>query len=497
VLLWPESPQRKARQNLRRALYNLRQAIEIEGSDTPFLLVSRHDIQFSTDSDHWLDVTAFTDLLDTCQTHPHRRLDACADCVARLQAAVDLYRGDFLAGLSVPDSEAFEGWRFLKQEQIHRQAMNALTHLATYHERRRDYEQAGHYLRRQLELEPWREEAHYHLMRTLILSGQRSAAIQQYETCRHILAEELGVEPAAETTALYEQNRTGEIAPHLPVPVSPPHNLPALLTPTFGREAQSRRLAQLVTDPACRLVTIVGEGGIGKTRLALEVATSVCDRFSDGAWFVPLDGLAGDADGDVEDSARRQNEIVSAIAKATGFSFDARQPLQAQLVAYLRTKKLLLVLDNFDHLLAGADVVLRLLQQSPNVAILCTSREPLRFQAEYTFPLAGLSVPDPAGGFEALRANAGVRLFVERADRTPRGFQLTAENAGDVARLCRLVAGIPLALELAAAQVAEHGLSEIIQGIQTALGFPHHPRTGLSRPANDPCGPSLAPPGSS
>jgi len=112
ALLWPEAPQQRARQNLRRALHNLRQALQDPQSETPFLLVSRQDIQFSPASDHWLDVVAFTALLDACgahaHAHPHRRLDACPFCVARLGEAVELYRGDFLAGFILPDSEPFE-----------------------------------------------------------------------------------------------------------------------------------------------------------------------------------------------------------------------------------------------------------------------------------------------------------------------------------------------------------------------------------------------------
>ena len=267
ALLWPDAPQQRARQNLRRALHNLRQALQDSQSETPFLLVSRQDIQFNPASDHWLDVAAFTALLDACRPHSHRRLDACPFCVARLGEAVELYRGDLLDGFTLPDSEPFEEWRLFTQEELHRQATEALTHLATYHERRREYEQAGHYLRRQIELEPWREEAHRQLMRVLALSGRHSAALQQYQACRRILATELGAEPATETTALYQRIQAGELQPELIEAQNPYKGLNAFTEADaadfFGRETFTERLVKAVQRQP--LVVVIGPSGSGKS----------------------------------------------------------------------------------------------------------------------------------------------------------------------------------------------------------------------------------------
>ena len=131
--------------------------------------------------------------------------------MARLAQAVELYRGDFLAGFALPDSAAFEEWALIRREQLHQQALDALDTLATAHERRGDAAALCRYARRQLALEPWREQAHRQLMRGLALSGDRGAALAQYEACRRVLAAELGIEPEVETTALYEQIRTNEL----------------------------------------------------------------------------------------------------------------------------------------------------------------------------------------------------------------------------------------------------------------------------------------------
>ena len=184
-------------------------AIGDASATPPFLLITRDTIQLNPASDYDLDVAAFTALLAACETHAHRHLERCRSCAARMEQAITLYRGDFLAEFSVGDSAPFEEWQLRQRERLHQQALDALAHLADYHERRGEDEPARRYAQRQIELEPWREEAHRQLMRLLARGGQRSAALAQYETCRRILARDLGVEPEAETTALYERIRDG------------------------------------------------------------------------------------------------------------------------------------------------------------------------------------------------------------------------------------------------------------------------------------------------
>jgi DNA-binding SARP family transcriptional activator len=207
ALLWPELPDEAARHNLRQALTNLRTAIGDASARPSFLLITRDTIQFNPGSDNDLDVAGFTALLAACESHAHRRRERCRSCAARMQQAISLYRGDFLAEFSVGDSVSFEEWQLRHRERLHQRALDALVHLANYHERRGADEQARRYAQRQIELDSWREEAYRQLMRLLAQSGQRSAALAQYETCRRILARDLGVEPEAETTALYEQIR--------------------------------------------------------------------------------------------------------------------------------------------------------------------------------------------------------------------------------------------------------------------------------------------------
>lgn len=219
-LLWPDRPQPVALNSLRQALFNLRRAIGDRDASLPVLLITRQTVQFNPNSDHWLDVTAFIERVAVSKSHPHHRLETCEVCIQHLHLAAYMYRGNFLEGLNLAGSLAFEEWALLRREWLHGQGLDVLQSLADYYEQRGDYEQARDFARRQIELDPWREEAHQQLMRVLALSGQRSAALAQYETCCRVLAQELGVEPTQETTALYKRIRVGEISASSPLPTS-------------------------------------------------------------------------------------------------------------------------------------------------------------------------------------------------------------------------------------------------------------------------------------
>src|SRR5262245_35856215 len=206
-LFWPEQTEESARLNLRQIVFRLRQLLL-----PAYLNLSQKTIQFNPDSDYRVDVTNFTQLVASCKSHAHTNLMTCQVCLAALEQAVGLYRGDFLADFSLADSPAFEEWALLKREWLRREALQALYQLAAWREQQRNYEQAYQYAWRQVELDSLREEAHQQLMRVLALSGRRTEALAQYESCRRLLAEELAAAPAAETVALYERIRTGELS---------------------------------------------------------------------------------------------------------------------------------------------------------------------------------------------------------------------------------------------------------------------------------------------
>ena len=448
-LLWPDYPERSARTNLRNALANLRQAIGDREVTPPILDITRQTMQFNCESDAWVDVRAFTDLVKSGV--------GGEATTARLEEAVELYRGSFLEGFSLGDSPAFEEWALLERERLERLVKEALLQLAGCHEERSQYEAALQQARRLLQLDPLMEEAHRQVMRVLALAGQRSAALAQYEACCQVLEEELGVKPEPETVGLHERILAGEITPSTE-DATPPHNLPPQLTPFVGRKTELSELGKLLADPQPRLVTVVGPGGMGKTRLALEAAAVKLGAFEHGVFFVSLAPIPS-AEG-----------IVPTVADALGFSFyEGGEPRQ-QLFDYLRRKNLLLVMDNYEHLLEGADLVSDVLRIAPEVKVLVTSRARLNLQGEQLFPLAGLEHPDWETPEDAALYSA-VELFLLSARRVRPDFELRGEDLTYLTRICRLVGGMPLGVLLAAGWVDMLSPKRIAAEISRSLDF--------------------------
>jgi len=457
TLLWGESADDAARLSLRVALSNLRKVLA--PLETPILVTTRQSVQLNVDhSDCWTDTAEFGALLATCEGHPHRAAGTCPSCIQRLAKAIELYRGDFLAGLTLPDSPAFGEWRLLQQEWYHRQALTGLELITEHHIAHGNYEAAQVFARRQLALECWREAGHRQLIRALALDGQRGAALAQYEACQQILAEELGVEPEEGTRTLYEQIRQGRLSPpHVRTPAHP-HNLPAPLTPFVGREEELNQIADLLNNPACRLLTLLGPGGMGKTRLATQAAQQQAGAFRDGVYFISLAAID------------RPERLSIALAEAFQFSFHNQSPPRTQLVEYLREKETLLVLDDFDPPSEAAGQVADLLRHAPGVKVLAVSQERLNVPGEWLLHLSGLDYPDAEETAEPADYSA-VQLFVQSARRARPGVALSSEETSSVVRICQLVGGMPLAIELGAAWLRVLSCQQIAREIERDLDF--------------------------
>jgi predicted ATPase/DNA-binding SARP family transcriptional activator/tetratricopeptide (TPR) repeat protein len=479
-LLWGEQPREHGLVNLRAALNRLRHALSDKDTDLPLVLAGRQDIQLNPQVAVWVDMQEIERLLAQVKHHSHRHLLGCPWCVAHLTHIADLYRGEFLSELSV-DSSPFEEWQTARREEAHRLVVQVLATLAEHHHARGAYAEAERCTWRELALEPWNEEAHQQLMRTLFASGKRSAALAQYAACRARLREELGVEPSEETTALYHEICAAPRRKSAGAPVAFPrggapltahkarslNNLPLPATPFFGREAELDLLLERLVTPINRLTTLVGEGGAGKTRLALAAAQTLLDSFAHGVWWVSLADLLP-----VADVWQTQNHLAAQIALALGLASSERTDAAAQLLDYVRDKELLLVLDNFEHLLVGAGLVRELLQVAPNLALLVTSRQPLNFRSEYALRLYGLPLPESGHDPQAY-ANSAVQLFAERANRNPDGFILTPGDLPAVLHVCHLVQGLPLGIELAAAWLGQESLGAILDNLRESLNLLH------------------------
>lgn len=243
-----------------------------------------------------------------------------------------------------------------------------------------------------------------------------------------------------------------------------PHNLPAQTNPFVGREAELVDLTRLITDPDTRLVTILSPGGMGKTRLALEVAEAQLPEFGQGVYFVPLAPLSS------------AENIIPAIAEAVGFQFYGGQDPKGQLLGHLRGKQMMLVMDNFEHVLESAGLVSEVLRAAPKIKVLATSREKLNLQEETRFHIEGMDFPEAVAlastnSPEEALAYGAVKLFVQGARRARPDFDLEAKDLDYVARICQLVEGMPLGILLASAWVEMFSPREIEDEIHQCLDF--------------------------
>jgi predicted ATPase/DNA-binding XRE family transcriptional regulator len=241
----------------------------------------------------------------------------------------------------------------------------------------------------------------------------------------------------------------------------PRTNVPLPVTLLVGRQAEIVSLTDLIQDSACRLITLVGLAGIGKTRLAVQVARSQLDQFAHGVFFVSLAPL---------DSPEM---IVATIAKAIGFQFHGSSETEEQLIRYLQGKRMLLVLDNFEHLTAGVSLIPRIIQFAPGIQLLVTSRERLNLQGEWVFEVDGLPYPMSPDESRSDRVEAfeAVHLFLQSALRANPGFSLNEKHRMGIVRICQLMEGMPLGIELAAAWVRVLSCQEIASEIESNLDF--------------------------
>jgi DNA-binding SARP family transcriptional activator/predicted ATPase len=499
-LLWSDVPNSSAKKNLRDVLSNLRKLL------APFLNITRQTVSLDETAGIFIDCQAFT---ATLLNKELARSSALTDTDASLLRDVtDLYRSDFLAGFYADEAPLFEEWMLGEREHLRQLALQALTLVAGYYIQHGQYTPAIEYTMRLLAMDPWREEAHRQLMLLLAQSGQRSAALAQYEKCRRILDEELGVEPAAETTALYEQIRDDKVArpalslpqgrqgdkatlaatdssPLLPRSSAPLHNLPAQLAPFVGRETEVAEVITRLKEPAGRLLTLVGPGGVGKTRLALQAghrlvsAGEAGQLFPHGVYFVsmtgvePVDGRQPAALPAGQQMSPSLNTLIHTIADALKLSFSGRATPDEQLLNFLRQKEMLLILDNLEHVLVTAHFLVDLLQQAPGIKFLATSRVRLNVRGEQLIVLGGLAYPNEAAtaGAETWSAYEAIQLFLQRATVADPTFTPTAPDKIAISRICRLVDGLPLGIELAAGWVRLISCQEIAQEIEQNLSF--------------------------
>ncbi len=426
-LFWPDSPEDQARTNLRKLYYLLRNALP---EADRFLSADAKSLRWRPDAPFTLDVADFENGV------------AQAESADALQAALALYQGDLLPS-------CYDDWIVPVRERLRQTCIAALERLTQLFERRRDCRTAIRCAQLLLQYDPLNEASYRCLIRLHIINGDRAEAMRVYRTCVEVLRRELDAEPSPATREVYERAlHTGAFDARLP----------AQPTPFIGRELELAEIARRLTDPVCRLLTLVGLGGIGKSRLALQAALEQADTFADGVYFVPLAPISS------------ANLIVPAIAEALRFSFFGQTEPKLQLYDYLREKHALLVIDNFEHVIDGTGLLVGILSNAPRLKIMLTSRERVNVREEQLLEVSGLDFPRSLGALaRPVESFSAVQLFEQTAQRVNWTFALTPDQEPAVARVCQLVEGMPLAVELAAAWTRVISCAEIVQEIERGL----------------------------
>ena len=485
TFFWPDSDQARAYAYLRNTLWEINRTLG-EG----WLLADRDSVGINPAADIYLDLQDFGALMALVTPDMHPGDEDCQKCADVLEEATRLYRGDFISGFGLHDSPAFDDWQFFQSEEVRQALMDGLVRLIHMHVANNNLELALEYARRWSNLDPINEEAHRELMYIYAWTGQRNAAIRQYQECQKFLKQELNIEPKSATTELFERIQSGELQREQVLALSPEmfsqrapleiletvvsdpetwdsiDNLPIPPTPFVGRQAELQEIAARLANPNYRLITLLGPGGIGKTRLAIQAASVQRSHFQHGVCFVSMASL------------RSGQPILPSIVDALDLPISSGEKnTSEQLIDFLRPRKLLLVLDNFEHHIPEASLVNEIFQQAPDIKILVTSRIRLNLQVEWVTEIPGLSFPDPQEVENFSRDNGFVdkycaaEFFLHAAQRSRMDFTITHTDYAAVARITQLVGGMPLGLELAASWVNILSPDEIAAEIEQGLDF--------------------------
>lgn len=435
-MFYQASAPKQAAANLRSTLSRLRKELG------PFLLINRQAVGIAPEANVQIDSVTFAS-------------KAAAEDWA---SALPLYQGEFLAGFYLREAPEFEEWALLERERLRLLAVEGLQKSLAAHQRRGEHWACLQAVTQLLAIEPLLENAHREKMLLLARTGQRPLSLQQYQTATTLFEAELGLPLSAETTALYERI--------IRLKLPPPCALPARRRHFVGREAEIETVQRALIDVDRRLITLAGPGGIGKTRLAQEVArrlhTETPGHFLDGIYFVGLAGIHG--------GAEAIEEMAAQIAQTLSISLGGQQPAWPQVAAYLQEREMLLILDNVEQLLTTAvDPIADLLHQAPHLTLLITSRERLNLYEESVLTLSGLATTASETGQE--ETAAAVQLFLSNMQQHNLNFAASAQTLAAIGDICRLLDGLPLGIELAAGWVQRDSVAGITRQIRESAAF--------------------------
>ncbi len=431
ALLWPETNPEQARKQLRNTLYELNRS-PLAG----IITAGRQNVLLSTHSIR-IDALEFRTCYSLFSSNHPSSGSLSASNRDRIESAIALHSAPFMNGYSLRDTVEFEHWVTGQVARFQTEQIHLLNLLIDDYYNRGHFDRAIRHARSLLALDQANEKAHRTVMSILWQTGRGADSIRQFEACREALRDEAGLSPSHETMALLSRIQSQTTPPRRVY--NRRYTLPSSVTPFFGRKIELDHLIGMLSNPTIRLLTLTGPGGSGKTRLALEAGLRVEQQYSDGAVWINLAPVTS------------PEFILSAIEDA----LDLHTP---RIRDALRPKHLLLIIDNADHLVEGLAFLPELLLSAPDLRVLITSRERLNLQAEHVYELAGMQCD-------------AIPFFNLVAHRNSSQSETTRFNPDAVGRVCSLVGGNPLAIELAASWINVLSCDEIAKEIERSLGF--------------------------
>jgi len=424
LLFWPDSESKAARSKLRQLINRAKTLSFIQ------------DLEIEDQRLRWViptDIKIFKDAL----------------AKQNYMQVIETYAGLLLKNFNIKNAGAFDAWLEFERNDLHLSWQEAALRASESLAKTDRQSDAAILLRKIWNLSDFDESTLQSYMRTAYLSGYKETALSVFNSFSQQLQTEYGVEPSEESLALAEAiNANGALSEQ--IMVKPKQAKMQNLAELFGRQSELKDLSALLINDKCRLLVLTGLGGVGKTRLSLELAKKNIAKFEHGTYFVPLKALVD------------PNEISSSIAHALDFSFYGNKDPKEQLISYLREKQTLLLIDNLDHVLQGADLLTDLLEQAPKLKIVVSSREKPDLPDVWVYPLKGLT-------FQSQDSDAA-KLFIHHAKKQSPSFN-AEQNNSSIHDLCHLVEGLPLALELSAVWVKDLNVEELVTEIRANLNF--------------------------
>lgn len=462
-ILWSEFREDQALHSLRQTLVWLKKAMPDFNNQTPLLITSQDTIGINPEINIHVDLLDFENYSKNALKYFRQEKHLDHINILNLKKAIDLFKGSFLERFTMDESPLFDEWVLTIRENTDQKAAELLALLCEYHERRREYDLASEYADRIITLTPWDEPAYVHSMRLHALRKHWSTAKKRYFQLKDYLKKNFSIEPIKSVSDLYEEIRHLSIDDRLLLPKILPAGscLPTTSSPFIGRKEEIEELINMLSDPKIRLVTLVGIGGIGKSRLAIEIGIQLYGLYVNGNFFVSLRETSG-----VEG-------IIHQIAECMDISFSGTTSPQSQLLNYLREKRCLLILDCFEHLLDHDENLILLtviLKQAPGVKFLITSREPLRLEEEHIFPIHGLGYDsEKERMLQGHLQPDAITLFENKAKQVNHHFTFDNANRKTAEKICQFVEGHPLSIELLASNTRTHNLNDLLSEIERGL----------------------------